>query len=149
MATTVLLRSLALRRCDMLAQRLVDAAVGRPGHDAVIAIGHAWREMVRDHPGLNAAAVRYPRSGDSELEAAAERIHQVLSRTFSAYDLDDGDEDYAARALRSALHGFTHLESVGEHPLAHDLDETFKVLMYMLCAGTEQLCCDSGSSSGL
>lgn len=135
-----LLRGLALRRHEMLAQKLGDAAVGRSGRDAVTAVSHAWREMARDHPGIGAAADRCPCSGDPEIQAAVERIHSVLGNSLRAYDLSHDDETYVVRALCSTLHGFSHLESGDGHPLPHHPDETFERLIDLLCAGIEQLC---------
>ena len=134
-----LLRSLSLRGREILAQRLTDAAVGLSGDDAVAAVGHAWRKMVRDHPGIYAATDRYPCAGDSELEAAVERVLAVLGQALRGYDLSEVDRVHAARALRSAFHGFSHLESGDGHPLPHDPEDTFGHLVELLCAGVHKL----------
>jgi AcrR family transcriptional regulator len=134
-----LLRSLSLRGREILAQRLADAAVGLSGDDSVAAVGHAWRQMVRDHPGIYAATDRYPCAGDQELEAAVEWVLAVLGQTLRGYDLSDEDRVHAARALRSAFHGFSHLESGDGHPLPHDPEDTFDHLVELLCAGIHRL----------
>ncbi|WP_419847565.1 TetR/AcrR family transcriptional regulator [Candidatus Poriferisocius sp.] len=134
-----LLRSLSLRGREILAQRLADAAVGLSGDDSVAAVGHAWRQMVRDHPGIYAATDRYPCAGDQELEAAVEWVLAVLGQTLRGYDLSDEDRVHAARALRSAFHGFSHLESGDGHPLPHDPEDTFEHLVELLCAGIHRL----------
>ena len=134
-----LLRSLSLRGREILAQRLADAAVGLSGDDAVAAVGHAWRKMVRDHPGIYAATDRYPCAGDAELESAVERVLAVLSQALRAYDLTEEDRVHATRTLRSAFHGFSHLESGDGHPLPHDPEDTFKHLVELLCAGIHRL----------
>ena len=133
-----LLRSLSLRGREILAQRLTDAAVGLSGDDAVAAVGHAWRKMVRDHPGIYAATDRYPCAGDAELEAAVERVLAVLGQALRGYDLSEVDRVHAARALRSAFHGFSHLESGDGHPLPHDPEDTFGNLVELLCAGVHR-----------
>ena len=134
-----LLRSLSLRGREILAQRLADAAVGLSGDDAVAAVGHAWRKMVRDHPGIYAATDRYPCAGDAELESAVERVLAVLSQALRAYDLTEEDRVHATRTLRSAFHGFSHLESGDGHPLPHDPEDTFNHLIELLCAGVHRL----------
>ena len=133
-----LLRSLSLRGREILAQRLADAAVGLSGDDAVAAVGHAWRKMVRDHPGIYAATDRYPCAGDAELEGAVERVLGVLGQVLRGYDLTDEDRVHAARTLRSAFHGFSHLESGDGHPLPHDPEDTFDHLVQLLCAGVHR-----------
>lgn len=134
-----LLRSLSLRGREILAQRLADAAVGLSGDDSVAAVGHAWRQMVRDHPGIYAATDRCPCAGDAELEAAVEWVLAVLGQALRGYDLSDEDQVHAARALRSAFHGFSHLESGDGHPLPHDPEDTFEHLVELLCAGIHRL----------
>ena len=134
-----LLRSLSLRGREILAQRLADAAVGVSGDNAVAAVGHAWRQMVRDHPGIYAATDRYPCAGDAELEAAVEWVLAVLGQALRGYDLSDEDRVHAARAMRSAFHGFSHLESGDGHPLPHDPEDTFEHLVELLCAGIHRL----------
>ena len=134
-----LLRSLSLRGREILAQRLADAAVGLSGDDSVAAVGHAWRKMVRDHPGIYAATDRYPCAGDAELEAAVEWVLAVLGQTLRGYDLTDEDRVHATRTLRSAFHGFSHLESGDGHPLPHDPEATFEHLVQLMCAGIQRL----------
>ena len=143
-----LLRSLSLQGREILAQRLTDAAVGLSGDDSVAAVGHAWRAMVRDHPGIYAATDRYPCAGDAELEAAVERVLAVLSQTLRGYDLTDEHRVHAARTMRSAFHGFSHLESGDGHPLPHDPEDTFEHLVQLLCAGIHRLSRSAAASAG-
>ena len=144
-----LLRSLSLRGREILAQRLADAAVGLSGNDAVAAVGHAWRKMVRDHPGIYAATDRYPCAGDAELEAAVERVLAVLGQVLRGFDLTEEDCVHAARALRSAFHGFSHLESGDGHPLPHDPEDTFDHLVELLCAGVHRLSREAAGSASV
>ena len=134
-----LIRALGLRGREILASRLGEAAVGLAGDDAVRAMGRAWRAMVGDHPGLYAATDRYPCAGDAELEEAVERVVSVLGQALAAYGLADVDRVHAARSMRSALHGFAHLESGDGHPHPVDLDESFDRLVDLLCAGIRQM----------
>ena len=134
-----LIRALGLRAREILAARLSEAAVGLAGDDAVRAMGRAWRAMVRDHPGLYAATDRYPCAGDAELDEAVGRVVQVLGLALVAYGLADDDRVHAARSMRSAFHGFAHLESGDGHPHPVDLDESFDRLVDLLCAGIHQM----------
>ncbi|MGI9611584.1 MAG: TetR/AcrR family transcriptional regulator [Acidimicrobiales bacterium] len=134
-----LIRALGLRGRTVLATRLVDAATGLAADDAVLAMATAWRQMVRDHPGLYTATDRYPCAGDPELEAAVNRVVEVLSRALVAYDLTDSERVDAARALRSAFHGFAHLEMGDGHPLDQDLDDSFTQLVSLLTHGIRTL----------
>ncbi|MGI9603654.1 MAG: TetR-like C-terminal domain-containing protein [Acidimicrobiales bacterium] len=130
-----LMRHLGLRGREYLGVALADAAIGVSGDDAVAAVGHSWRQMVIDHPGLYAATDRSPCAGDAELEDAVDRIVDIIAQSLAGFDLDDDHRVHAARALRSAFHGFAHLESGDGHPHPHDLDDTFDDMIELLCAG--------------
>jgi AcrR family transcriptional regulator len=134
-----LMRRLGLMGREVLVERLTECAVGRAGDDAVEAMGHAWRKMVRDHPGIYAATDRSPCAGDPELESAVDRVVSVLSQALVAYDLSEDAKVHTARTLRSAFHGFAHLESGDGHPHPQDTDESFRHLIALLCAGIAHL----------
>jgi len=134
-----LIRSLGLRGRELLAQRLRESAVGVSGDDAVIAVARAWRGLQKEHPGLYAATDRYPCAGDAELEAAVENIVTIIAQALGSFDLTEVDKMHAARSLRSAFHGFAHLESGDGHPHPHDPDETFDHLIELLIAGVKSM----------
>lgn len=134
-----LVQLLALRGREKLANALTEAAVGVSGEDAVVAIGRAWREVVRTHPGLYAATDRYPCAGNVELEEAVERIVAIIARALGSFSIDEAERVHVARGLRSSFHGFSHLESGDGHPHEHDLDDTFDHLLELLIAGIRHL----------
>ncbi|MGI9594812.1 MAG: TetR-like C-terminal domain-containing protein, partial [Acidimicrobiales bacterium] len=94
-----------------------------------------WRQMVADHPGLYAATDRYPCAGDPELEAAVDRVVETLEAALSDFELSADRKVHAARTMRSAFHGFSHLEAGDGHPLEQDLDESFDRMIELLCVG--------------
>lgn len=134
-----LIRALGLRGRELLADALVESAVGLAGDDAVRAMGLSWREVVATHPGLYAATDRSPCAGDDELEAAVERIVATIGAALVGFELDVDDTVHAARTLRSAFHGFSHLESGDGHPRKQDLDDSFDHLIELICAGIRAL----------
>ncbi len=134
-----LIRALGLRGREILVRRLTGAGVGLAGDDAVRAMGHAWRGLVADHPGLYAATDRSPCAGDEELEGAVRRVVDVLSQAVLAYDLDDEERVHAARTLRSAFHGFAHLEAGDGHPRDENLDDSFDHLIDIICRGIRSM----------
>lgn len=134
-----LIRSLGLMGRQILAQRLTEAISGLSGEAAVAAAGHAWRKLVRDHPGLYEATDAYPCAADSELEGAVENVLAILGEALEAFELDEPQGVHAARTLRSAFHGFSHLEAGDGHPLPHDPDDTFTHLVELLCSGIRSL----------
>ncbi len=140
-----LIRALGLQARHLLADRLTASAVGLSGDDAIRAMGNAWRSTVRDHPGLYAATDRYPCAGDPELEGAVNRIVSILGQSLLAYELPADATVHAGRVLRSAFHGFSHLEAGDGYPLDHDLDESFDDLLTVLCRGIRAMARDSAA----
>lgn len=130
-----LVRSLSLRGRTMLADRMSEAAIGVAGDDAVAAIGRAWRSVAADHPGIYTATDRFPVSGDEAMTRAVDRMVDVIAMALTSFDLDDENRIHAARTLRSAFHGFTHIEISDLHPHDTDPDETFEHMIELLCAG--------------
>jgi len=133
-----LLRLLVLRGVGELADVLRDAAVGRAREDALVAIGHAYRDYAHRHPGLYAATVRAPEPGDDELVAASARAISVLLAVLVAWGLEGDAATHQIRAIRAALHGFVTIEAEGGFGLPLDLDESFELLIATLIAGLER-----------
>ena len=63
----------------------------------------------------------------------------VIARSLAGFDLDDAQRIHVARALRSAFHGFAHLESGDGHPHPHDVEVSFAGLIELLVAGIRHL----------
>ena len=127
-----LLRTVAARALDELAQRMGAAAVGRSGPDAITAVAHAYRAFAREHPGWYAATVR---ASDPALREAGQRVVDIVLAALRAWDLSDDDALHTVRVLRAALHGFASLEAVGGFGAPIDVDESFERLVKTLVAG--------------
>ena len=134
-----LIRALSLKGRALLAHALSHAALGRAGEDAIEAMAHAWRSFAHEHPGLYEATDRAPSAGDDEMETAIETVTDVLERALVAYELPPDDAVHAARTMRSAFHGFCHLELGREHPSPVDLDESYRRLIALVSAGVGSL----------
>lgn len=90
--------------------RLQAAAVGRAGSDALAALGRAYRDFARAHPGLYALAQPTAEGSDEETRIAAHAVLDVILTALRGYGLEGDDALHATRILRSALHGFVTLE---------------------------------------
>ncbi len=140
--TDGLVRGISVRAKSELAYVLARAAVGRERADAVAAIADAYRQWALLHPGRYATMQGAPAPGDTEDEAASLALLQVVTDVLAGYELSDDDAIDAARALRSALHGFITLESSGGFGLPLDIDRSFQRLVngiaMAFCSWTEE-----------
>jgi AcrR family transcriptional regulator len=129
---------LALAAMRDLADRLGAATVGRSGLDALRACATVWRAYVREHPGQYAAVQRGPDRGDAadaELLAAGDRVLDLVFAVLHGYGLDEDATVHAARAVRSAIHGFVTLEAEGGFGLSQDVEVSYDRLVTLLDAG--------------
>jgi AcrR family transcriptional regulator len=130
-----LVRALAVRGVRELTAAMRDAAVGRSGTDAFMATARAYRAYAQAHPGLYAAGVAAPDGDDAEHRASAQESVDVVFAVLRSWNLEGDDAVHAARAFRSAVHGFVALEAAGGFAIPVDLDESFERLVATLAGG--------------
>jgi hypothetical protein len=109
--------------------------MGKAGDEAVLAMAHAYRAFVHEHPGLYAATVQAAAPTDTALATAQTEVVEIAMRALSAYHMTREDAIHAVRILRSIVHGFTTLERGGGFGLPVDLNETFERLLRIFLHG--------------
>ena len=82
-----LLVQLSLRARRLLAAGLSEAIGSLRRDDAVLAVAHAWRNFVREHPGLYAATDRVPSVGDPKVEQSLTNVVSTLASALDGYTL--------------------------------------------------------------
>lgn len=130
-----LLRELGLRGLRELGQALTEAAVGLSRHDAVQALAAAHRRYATEHPGLYAATIRAADPDDSDRIEAAQAAVRAVFAVLAGYGLEGDEVVHAARAFRSAVHGFSSLEAAGGFGMPADRDASFQQMVATLAAG--------------
>jgi AcrR family transcriptional regulator len=128
-------RSLALQGLAELGVAIRDAAVGRAGDDALAALAEAYRDYAGRRPGVYPALQRAPEPGDAELAAAGERLLAPVFAVLAGYGLRDTAAIHAARALRSAMHGFVELERAGGFGIDLDVAASYRWMVTAFSAG--------------
>ncbi|MEZ5092827.1 TetR-like C-terminal domain-containing protein [Nocardioides sp.] len=128
-------RSISIQARRELGQVLAGAAVGRSGPEAVRSLAVAYRHWVLEHPGRYAATVRAPDPDDEEDLRASDDVVATVVAVLAAFELAGEAAIDAARALRSAIHGFVSLETGGGFGLPRDLTTSFDFLVETLVRG--------------
>ncbi|MEQ6899789.1 TetR-like C-terminal domain-containing protein [Nocardioides sp. YIM 152588] len=103
---------IALLALDEVADRTSEALAGRAGREALVALGDAYRDYARTHPGRY-DAMRHPLSPDAAASSAGPRIAALTVAALRGYGLSPLDETHAVRLLGSTFHGFISLELAG------------------------------------
>ena len=133
-------RELALRNVRALGERLGDAAVGKSGPQALKAVAQAYREYIKESPGVYMASLRASgaqETVDAELQSAEERVVRVVMAVVASFGLQSEDGLHAVRGLRSLVHGFATLEIDGGFGLPLSCDESFSRLLEVFIRGLE------------
>jgi AcrR family transcriptional regulator len=130
---------LALYGLKNLHNKLLRAAAGRSGDDAVFAIGRAYITFAREHPGLYEATLPAQHSEDAELLKVSEELIQLIIQVMHhAYDMKQEDTIHLVRGFRSLMHGFASLERSGGFGLPVNLDESIQVVLQAYLSGIRQ-----------
>jgi hypothetical protein len=114
-----------------LAEAVTTAAVGRSGRDAAEAVVRAHLSFALAHPGRFSAAI-HPPGGDSELEAAVNRVGRPLQTVLQFLGLDDGPRVHWTRLQLAVTAGFASLVHGEQLTLAPGADDTVEHLVAML-----------------
>ncbi|WP_298338945.1 TetR-like C-terminal domain-containing protein [Ferrimicrobium sp.] len=103
-----------------------DAAQGRAGTDALIAVARAMRMYVKEHPGrYRATNIVTPGGPEDPFVVASDRLLRSLAAVLHGYRISPAEEIHALRMLRSMLHGFVTLELEDGFRLGVDASESF------------------------
>jgi AcrR family transcriptional regulator len=136
-----LYRHLAILNATLLGDRLASAAIGRSGSQAVAAVAAAYRDYIKENPGVYLASLRASGNQDKpdpDLKAAEERAVKVVMAVLSSFGIHGEHALHAIRGLRSLVHGFASLEIAGGFGLPLDCDESFRRLVGIYTAGLGQ-----------
>jgi AcrR family transcriptional regulator len=115
----------ALQASEEMTDRIAAAVAGRAGKDALVAFADAYRDYALQHPGRYAATQMQfdpTEVGDSlGLRRSVELTYGMLR----AYGLTEPDLTDAGRLLRSAFHGYVHLELGGGFGHSRDVQDSW------------------------
>jgi AcrR family transcriptional regulator len=108
-----------------LTQKCALATAGRSGRAAVLAMAHELRRFAKARPGLYAASVSLPDAPDEALLTQMDSMMQLTVSLFAGYRLNAKNVIHAVRGLRSIIHGFIAIETVGAFRLNVDITESY------------------------
>lgn len=135
-------RAVGLHERRQLHAVLSEACMGRSGAEAVREVAHAWGAFASASPGLYAAASHHPVAGDEELEAAVVAVTDVLEAALQSFNLSADESRWAARALRSALHGYASFDLAVGNP-AYTPSDTLEHIVELFVVGVQSLAAGS------
>lgn len=114
----LLRQELGVLASQQLNVRLQRAAAGKAGDDAVIAVFHAYRAYVHEHPGIFAAVTEEPWSMHPRRVASRTEYYELLDNVFAGFGLDKRNTWLAVQAFASVVLGFVRMEEHCENDLS-------------------------------
>jgi AcrR family transcriptional regulator len=134
-------RELAVMNARQIADRLSAAAIGKSGEELFMDVAQAFRDYVKEYPGLYLSTLRS--SGkqeirDENLMREEERAVEVGLAVMASFGLRGEDAIHALRAFRSMVHGFATLEVAGGFGLPEDCDQSFRRMVEALTEGLQR-----------
>ncbi len=113
-----------------------DAVRGRSGLDALTALLTAGRGYVLTHPGRYATARDEEYQGPADpMLAASRRVLDTIAAVLAGYGIGEEEMNHAIRTIRSAMDGFTMLESGKGFQWAPPAEESFGWMIGFLDRG--------------
>ena|SRR6476660_201418 len=135
-------RELAVMNARLLADRLGEAAIGKSGPELFMNVAQAFRNYVKEYPGLYMSTLRSSGNQlvrDENLIREEERALRIGLAVMASLGLQGEDGIHALRAFRSMVHGFATLEVAGGFGMPQDCDESFQRLVEALVTGLKHL----------
>lgn len=124
-------RLVAIDGIGRLAESCRAAVMGRSGMDGLRSMARAYRSFAVTHPGVY-PLTQVARPGDPEYDRASDRALEPVAAILAGFGLEADEIIHAARAVRSALHGFAMLESGAGFGLDVNVDESFEWVLAMI-----------------
>jgi len=134
-------QELEVLNARLLADRISEAAIGKSGSELFVDVSQAFREYVKEYPGLYMSTLRSSsmlQVLDENLQREEERTMKVGLAVMASLGLQGEDAIHGLRAFRSVVHGFATLEVAGGFGLPQDCDESFRRLVSALVTGLKK-----------
>ncbi len=122
-----------------LEERVIEAAIGVTGYDALEAMGHTFYKYATENSGVFDAMLWYNKFQSDEMQDATKRIFSVIYKIFSTLNISQENCDHLIRTYRAFLEGYILLvnNNAFGHPLS--IEDSFEISLKVLKAGTKTL----------
>jgi AcrR family transcriptional regulator len=133
---------LAVMNAKLLADHLSEAAIGKSGAELFMDVAQAFRNYVKENPGLYMSTLRSSGNQtveDENLIREEGRALKIGLAVMSSLGLQGEEAIHAVRAFRSMAHGFATLEVAGGFGMPQDCDESFRRLVEALGVGLQRV----------
>ncbi|MDD7794256.1 TetR/AcrR family transcriptional regulator [Clostridium sp. 'White wine YQ'] len=108
---------------------LMQKLIGRSGEDAIREFANSYRDFALKNKTAYWLFTNIPETRDEEVINLANETKNIVHQILSYYVKDDELQVHKSRILRSLLHGFVTLHSVGYLQGPVSIEESFKIMI--------------------
>lgn len=135
---------LAMHALNLLLQQLLcvdrehESASSPDARHRIHALGQAYLDFARNHPGLYEVGLLRARGDDHpDIKRLSDELVGLFISALSHYHLQDDEGIHAVRGLRCLLHGFATLEQQGGFGLPVDVNASFTFMIDKYLTGLQ------------
>lgn len=114
---------------ELLAGRLIHAALGKARDDALFAVAEAYFDFTKVHPHLYVAIIYASDPLDATFTEISDRVLAALFQILEGYALSGAERVHAIRGLRSIIHGFVSLQMHHGFNMDYDREQSLKWIL--------------------
>ena len=122
-----------------LESRLVRAAIGVSGYEALRAICHAFYEYATANPGVFNAMLWYNKFENEEMKEATDGLFSIVFKITESLSISEENTNHLIRTFRGFLEGFSLLVNNGAFGNPISLKESFELSVEVILAGMKTL----------
>ena len=132
-------KQLMLYGWKQLESRLVKAAIGVSGYEALRAICHAFYEYATANPGVFNAMLWYNKFENEEMKEATDGLFSIVFKITESLRISEENTNHLIRTFRGFLEGFSLLVNNGAFGNPISLKESFELSVEVILAGMKTL----------
>lgn len=132
-------KQLMLYGWKQLEDRLVRAAIGVSGYEALRAICHAFYEYATTNPGVFNAMLWYNKFENEQTKEATDGLFSIVFKITESLHISEENTNHLIRTFRGFLEGFSLLVNNGAFGNPISLKESFELSVEVILAGVKTL----------
>ncbi|WP_238883766.1 TetR/AcrR family transcriptional regulator [Clostridium sp. YIM B02551] len=108
---------------------LMQKLIGRSGEDAIREFANVYRDFALENKTAYGLFTNIPETKDEEILNLAKETNTIVRQVLNYYVKDEDLQVHKSRILRSLLHGFVSLHSLGYFQGPANIEESFKIMI--------------------
>ena len=114
---------------NKLNSKLMQRLIGKSGDDAIREFAYVYRDFAFENKTAYGLFVNIPSTEDEEVNRLAKETNGIIHQVLDFYIKDEALLVHKSRALRSLLHGFISLYSLGYFQRPVNLEDSFQLMI--------------------